>query len=123
MSKKADVLFVSHGGGPLPLLGDPGHAEMVSLLKQLNGTMPKPDAILVVSAHWEAKVPTVTTAAAPSLYYDYYGFPEASYNIKYPCPGDPALAQASAFASIPAFFRASMTACARAGSPGHGYCM
>lgn len=94
MSKKADVLFVSHGGGPLPLLGDPGHAEMVTLLKQLNGTMTKPDAVLVVSAHWEATVPTVATASEPTLYYDYYGFPEASYNIKYPCPGDPALAQA-----------------------------
>lgn len=93
MSVNTDVLFVSHGGGPLPLLGDPGHAEMVSVLEDLGRSLPKPDAIVVVSAHWEATVPTVTTAAAPELLYDYYGFPEASYQIKYPCPGEPGLAQ------------------------------
>ncbi len=87
-----DALFVSHGGGPLPLLGDPGHAQMVELLKELAQAMPRPRAVVVVSAHWEAPVPTLTAAAQPQLLYDYQGFPPASYAIRYPCPGEPALA-------------------------------
>ena len=47
---QADVLFVSHGGGPLPLLGDPGHREMVQCLTAMNGELRKPDAILVGGA-------------------------------------------------------------------------
>lgn len=92
MSGSTDILFISHGGGPLPLLGDPDHRELVQHLKTLAGKLPKPDAILVISAHWEARVPTVTTAAQPALIYDYYGFPHESYQITYPCVGDPALA-------------------------------
>ena len=89
---QAEVLFVSHGGGPLPLLGDPGHREMVDCLKKLSGTLRRPSAILVVSAHWEERCPTITAGANPQLIYDYYGFPEESYSIQYPCPGEPALA-------------------------------
>lgn len=85
-------LYISHGGGPLPLLGDPAHAELVQTLRELAGRMPRPDAIVVVSAHWEAEVATVTASAAPELFYDYYGFPEESYRIAYPAPGDPGLA-------------------------------
>ena len=80
-------LFVSHGGGPLPLLGDAAHQRMVSCLKGISADMSRPEAIVVVSAHWEAEVPTVTASAAPSLIYDYYGFPSASYEVLYPCPG------------------------------------
>ena len=91
---QAEVLFVSHGGGPLPLLGDAGHAEMVACLEEIAGRLRRPSAILVISAHWEEDQPTVTAGDAPALIYDYYGFPEASYHIEYPCPGKPALAQA-----------------------------
>jgi aromatic ring-opening dioxygenase catalytic subunit (LigB family) len=52
----------------------------------------KPKALLVVSAHWEAKKPTVTTSAHPPMLYDYSGFPPESYRITWPAPGDPALA-------------------------------
>ena len=76
----------------MPLLGDPGHQEMVSCLKRIASTIPKPDALLVVSAHWEERVPTITAGKSPSLIYDYYGFPEESYHIQYPCVGDPSLA-------------------------------
>lgn len=89
----ARVLFLSHGGGPLPLLGDPGHARMVTCLESIASMLPRPDAIVVVSAHWEAPVATVTTGATPSLIYDYYGFPESAYRITYPCTGNPPLAQ------------------------------
>lgn len=87
-----DILFISHGGGPLPLLGDPSHRDMVSQLEALARDLSRPDAILLVSAHWEAPVPTVTAGPHPELIYDYYGFPAESYDIQYPCPGEPALA-------------------------------
>jgi 4,5-DOPA dioxygenase extradiol len=94
MSKSnPSVLFLSHGGGPLPLLGDAGHQEMVQNLKQVATRFPKPSAILLVSAHWEAATPTLTAGSQPALIYDYYGFPDESYEIQYPCPGEPALAR------------------------------
>jgi 4,5-DOPA dioxygenase extradiol len=92
MKNKTRVLFLSHGGGPLPLLGDKEHKTMVDCLKNIALSIKKPSAIIIVSAHWEENVPTITSGTKPSLIYDYYGFPEESYNIKYPCPGEPFLA-------------------------------
>lgn len=88
----AKAVFISHGGGPLPLLGDPNHQELVACLQKIAAAMPKPKAIVVVSAHWETAVPTITAHPKPSLIYDYYNFPPESYQIQYPCPGSPALA-------------------------------
>ena len=93
MTKTTDVLFLSHGGGPMPLLGDPDHREMVEKLTELAGKLHKPSAILVISAHWEASVPTITSGANPGLIYDYGGFPAEAYEIQYPCPGEPELAK------------------------------
>lgn len=93
MSTTTNVLFLSHGGGPMPLLGDPDHREMVERLREIAGQLHKPSAILVISAHWEEEVPTITSGANPALIYDYSGFPPESYRIEYPCPGDPALAR------------------------------
>lgn len=92
------TLFLSHGGGPLPLLGDAGHAEMLECLRGIATGLGKPSAIVVISAHWETGVPTVTAAERPGLLYDYYGFPEASYRIEYPCPGEPELANGIRYA-------------------------
>jgi len=86
-------LFLSHGGGPLPLLGDQGHQEMVKNLEVIAARINKPSAIIVISAHWEEKIPTVTAGESPSLIYDYAGFPQASYEVEYPCPGEPRLAE------------------------------
>jgi aromatic ring-opening dioxygenase catalytic subunit (LigB family) len=92
MPSSANILFISHGGGPMPLLGDAGHVEMVQCLQDFALQIPKPLAILVVSAHWEAKHATVTSATAPELIYDYSGFSTEAYAIKYPAPGAPDLA-------------------------------
>lgn len=91
MNNQRRALFLSHGGGPLPLLGDDAHAEMVSCLKKISENMTRPSAIIMVSAHWEAEKATVTSGAKPSLIYDYNGFPPESYELKYPCPGNPSL--------------------------------
>jgi aromatic ring-opening dioxygenase catalytic subunit (LigB family) len=92
MKHNTQAIFISHGGGPMPLLGDKGHEEMVISLKKLAKTLPKPKAIIVISAHWEASVATITSATHPELIYDYYGFPKESYEIGYPCHGAPDLA-------------------------------
>lgn len=89
----SDVLFLSHGGGPMPLLGDPGHREMVERLTDFATRLRRPSAILVISAHWEASVPTITAGAHPPLIHDYRGFPPEAYEITYPCPGAPTLAR------------------------------
>lgn len=88
------VIYISHGAGPLPILGDGKHDEMVSNLRLLSSEIGTPSAIIVVSAHWEESLPTVTGAAQPELIYDYYGFPQESYEIEYPAPGNPDLAGA-----------------------------
>jgi 4,5-DOPA dioxygenase extradiol len=87
------VLYLSRGGGPMPLLGDKSHQEMVESLKDIATKLTKPSAIVLISAHWEAAIPTITSGAHPSLVYDYYGFPEQAYKIKYPASGSPKLAQ------------------------------
>jgi len=89
---QTSIVYFSHSGGPLPLLGDPGHQAMISFMRQLPEQLPKPDAILVISAHWEEPVPTLLGAANPPMFYDYFGFPDAAYEINYPAPGHPALA-------------------------------
>jgi aromatic ring-opening dioxygenase catalytic subunit (LigB family) len=92
MANQHRTLFLSHGGGPLPLLGDKAHEEMVQCLKELAAMIGKPSAVIVVSAHWEAGSTTITSGATPPLIYDYFGFPKESYEIEYPCLGYPSLA-------------------------------
>ena len=88
----AQIIYFSHGGGPLPILGDASHKAMVDFMKKLPSQLHKPDAIIVVSAHWEEEVPSVLSAEKPSMLYDYYGFPDEAYAIKYSPPGNPELA-------------------------------
>jgi aromatic ring-opening dioxygenase catalytic subunit (LigB family) len=92
-TKQHRTLFISHGGGPLPLLGEPSHREMVSALKGISAEFVKPSAILLISAHWEKEQPTITGKPQPGLFYDYYGFPQEAYDITYPAAGEPLLAQ------------------------------
>lgn len=95
-SSQGQVLYLSHGGGPLLLLADPAHQEMVECLQTIAPRLHRPAAIVVISAHWEADQSTLTSGKNPGLIYDYAGFPPESYQLAYPCPGAPALAEAIA---------------------------
>ena len=77
-------IFIGHGGGPLPILGDPEHKEMISKLKEITTLIKRPKEIVVVSAHWETNVITILDNPNAGLLYDYSGFPEESYNLNYP---------------------------------------
>jgi aromatic ring-opening dioxygenase catalytic subunit (LigB family) len=65
---------------------------MNAFLKELAAMLPKPKAVVVISAHWETDPPMVTSHPAPELIYDYYGFPRQAYEIAYPAAGLPELA-------------------------------
>ena len=89
------TLFLSHGGGPWPFMEDrrvqyAKTAEEFARLPQLLPAPPK--AVLVITGHWEAEAFTVSSSAHPPMVYDYYGFPEHTYHLKYPAPGMPELA-------------------------------
>src|SRR5688572_14761887 len=82
------VLFLSHGSPTLAFDDVPARDFLV----RLGAKLPRPTAILCISAHWEAAVPSVTGSEAPSTIHDFYGFPQALYDLRYDAPGDPALA-------------------------------
>jgi 4,5-DOPA dioxygenase extradiol len=82
------VLFQAHGAPPL--LDDPGWiAELAGWAKAL----PRPRAIVVVSAHWEEKPISIGAVTPLPLIYDFYNFPEKFYRLQYPSPGAPEVAQ------------------------------
>jgi len=89
----AQAVYFSHGGGPLPIMGDASHRAMVEFMTRLPAQLAQPDAIVVVSAHWEERAATLLGAPHPPMFYDYYGFPKEAYSITYPAPGHPALAE------------------------------
>lgn len=92
------VVYLPHGGGPWPFVemgmaARGGMDALAAYLRSLSMLPPlPPKALLVVSAHWEAPVPTVMTHPMPPLLYDYFGFPPAAYEIQWPAPGAPELA-------------------------------
>ena len=90
-------VFIPHGGGPCFFMDwDPPNTwdNMALFLRGLLDGLPqRPDGLLVVSAHWECPEITVTAAERPGLIYDYYGFPEHTYQLQWPGPGNPVLAQ------------------------------
>ncbi|KAI9023984.1 Extradiol ring-cleavage dioxygenase, class III enzyme, subunit B [Hyaloraphidium curvatum] len=102
LSRRAPVLFVPHGGGPMPLMGDPGHRELIRFLTQdapRHLKLPDgsdPAAVLVVTAHWESPTPAISSQESPGLLFDYYGFPEETYHYKWPAPGSPSIAKEAA---------------------------
>ncbi|WP_196158408.1 class III extradiol ring-cleavage dioxygenase [Reinekea sp. G2M2-21] len=92
MSDKHSVIFVPHGGGPLPLLGHEPHAGLTRFLSSASKQLIQPSAIIVVTAHWESSPIRISTAAKPDMLFDYYGFPPETYRYKYPASGHPELA-------------------------------
>lgn len=91
----APIIYLPHGAGPMPFLGgkEYGNEHLVPFLKSIASSITEPSAILVISAHWEAQQASLTSAQQPELIYDYSGFPEQAYQLQYPAPGAPALAQ------------------------------
>jgi aromatic ring-opening dioxygenase catalytic subunit (LigB family) len=87
------VLYLPHGGGPLPLLGDKNQEDLVAFLKEIPKTITEPSAILIISAHWEEPQATITSGDQQSIIYDYSGFPPEAYEIQYPASGNSELAQ------------------------------
>ena len=85
------TVFLSHGAPPLA-----DDATWTRELATWAGELPRPTAVLVVSAHWESAPLTVSATTTVPLFYDFYGFPQRYYEVTYPAPGAPALADAVA---------------------------
>lgn len=96
MPQRLPTYFISHGGGPWPYM--PEMADAMRPLAQSLADIPRqlgetPKAVLMVTAHWEASAFTLGTHPQPGMVYDYGGFPPHTYQVVYPAPGAPALAQ------------------------------
>ncbi len=98
------TLYIPHGGGPCFFMEWPGEPwkNMEAYLRALPSTLnEQPRAILVISAHWERALPTVTANPQPHLIYDYSGFPAHTYQLRYDAPGSRSSRSASAICSPP----------------------
>lgn len=95
-STRMPALYLPHGGGPsFFMTGERKQRYQATedFLRSVSSRLPAtPQAIVLVTAHWETAVPTFTGASHPALIYDYYGFPPETYALQYPAPGHPALA-------------------------------
>ena len=97
MSTRMPVVFLPHGGGPVTHVEMGIPRDQVDALakywRSVRELPPEPPrAVLIISAHWEERVPTVMTSPSPPLLFDYGGFPPEAYRLTWPVPGSPALA-------------------------------
>jgi len=89
-TEKMPVLFIGHGSPMNMVLSN----AFTRHLAELGRTLPRPEAILVISAHWLTRGSFVTCTDRPRMIYDFYGFPDELYHVIYHCPGAPAVALA-----------------------------
>ena len=108
MKSRMPAIFAAHGA---PVLLD--DAVWMGELAAWAKAMPRPQSILMISAHWEERPTTLGATRTAPLVYDFYGFPEKYYRTQYPCPGAPALA-----ARVRGLLRAKGIDCAD--DPGRG---
>ena len=88
-NSKMPVLFIGHGS-PMNIVS---HNAYTRSLQSLGASLPKPHAILVVSAHWLTQGTFICSADKPEQIYDFYGFPDELYKVHYHPPGAPAIAR------------------------------
>lgn len=91
LSPKMPVLFLGHGS-PMNAIED---NEFVRGFRNIAKSLPKPNAIICVSAHYYTSGTKVTAMKMPKTIHDFGGFPKELYEVQYPAPGDPALAQST----------------------------
>jgi len=93
LPNRLPTLFISHGSPMLALIDSPARR----FLQQLGKELPRPAAIVVVSAHWESLGgPAVSLAERPDTIHDFGGFPRALFEIQYPAPGAPQVGEQAA---------------------------
>lgn len=89
--------FISHGGGPWPYMTGEFRTHFARLEQSLLDMRAElgsaPQAVLVISGHWEEQGFAISSGTNPGMVYDYYGFPEYLYHIQYRAPGSPELAR------------------------------
>jgi aromatic ring-opening dioxygenase catalytic subunit (LigB family) len=83
----------------MPLLNDPAHHELTKSMSTRIpqvlsvGTPSAPRAIILITAHWQERLPTISSAKKHKLFFDYGGFPKEAYALKYDAPGSPEIAK------------------------------
>jgi aromatic ring-opening dioxygenase catalytic subunit (LigB family) len=97
MTTRLPTYFISHGGGPWPYMDGPFRRafdqleqSLVEIRRELGDA---PRAVLVISGHWEENGFAISSGEQPGMVYDYGGFPEHTYSIRYKAPGSPELAR------------------------------